>query len=210
MFTAENKIRKIEGRHHLSLIKKEKWFNTFQQFKTMIDGVHLAWFAPDGEEYAAPPYNCRCHSICKSSCDCAECLKLFRACTDVEEAVKEVFEGKILVETLLQSQSDLKTGDVLCDLYLTSSWGWRGVIDEPFVVLETVYETLDRLDMQFADHHFESDIDSAAYNRYYYSPSFFDIDMSSWDQLDRDSCCTWWHVSFGLFSNSIWRIILKY
>jgi hypothetical protein len=41
----------------------------------------------------------------------------------VEEAVKEVFEGKKLIETLLQSQSYLKAEDVLCDRYLTSSWG---------------------------------------------------------------------------------------
>jgi len=160
----------------------------------MIDGVQLAWFAPGGEEYAAPPHNCRCHSICQSFCECADCRTLFWVWTDVEEAVKEVFEGKKLIETLLQSQSYLKAEDVLCDRYLTSSWGWRGVIDKPFVVLKTVYETLDRLDMQFADDHFESHIDSGSSNRYYCSPSSFDFDMSSWDQLDADPCCTWWHV----------------
>jgi hypothetical protein len=158
----------------------------------MMDGVQLAWIAPDGEEYAAPLHNCRCHPICQFF----DCLNLFRVCTDVEEAVKEVFEGKKLIETLLQSQrqSYLKAEDVLCDRYLTSSWGWRGVIDKPFVVLKTVYETLDRLDMQFADDHFESHIYSGSSNRYYCSPSSFDFDMSSWDQLDTDPCCTWWHV----------------
>jgi hypothetical protein len=119
----------------------------------------------------------------------------------VEEALKEVFEGKKMVETLLQSQSNLKVEGVLCNHYLTSSWGWKGLVDKPFVVLETVYEILDRLDMQFADNHFESHIDSVASNSYYYSPSSFEFDMSSWDQLESDTYSTWGLVRFVMFSN---------
>ncbi len=119
----------------------------------------------------------------------------------MEEALKEVFEWKKKIETLLQSRSNLKVEGVFCNHYLTSSWGWTGVVDKPFVVLETVYETLDRLDMQFADDHFESHIDSDASNNYYFSPSPFNFDVSSWDQLDSDTYSTWGQVRFVMFSN---------
>jgi hypothetical protein len=155
-------------------------------------------------EVNAPPYNCCCHSICKSSCECVDCGKLLNAWSDVEEAVKEVFETKKMLEMLLLSRGDLKAESVFLDHYLTSSWGWRGVLDEPFNVLETLSEILDRLDMQFADDHFESDIDSVKYHRHYHSPSHFDFDISSWDQLDGDPCCVWYHVRFGMFYNSMW------
>ena len=163
----------------------------------------------------APPYNCRCRSLCGSFCECSDgdARKLYSVTTDVEEAVKEVFQGKKFVETLLQSRSDHKAEGVLCDLYLTSSWGWRGVVDKPFAVLETAFETLDRLDMQFADDHFESDI-RGGQGYYMYGPKFsFDIDfswddcsswdVSSWELVERDTCQTWWHVRLGLLSNSI-------
>jgi hypothetical protein len=119
----------------------------------------------------------------------------------VEEALKEVFEGKKMVETLLQSQSNLKVEGLLCNHYLTSSWGWRGVVDKPLVVLETLYETLDRLDQQFADGHFESHINSGANNSYYFTPSLFNFDVSSWDQLERDPYSTWSQVRLGMFLN---------
>jgi hypothetical protein len=122
----------------------------------------------------------------------------------VQEAVKEVFEMKKMVATLLQSRCDVKAKSVFLDHYLTSSWGWRRVLDEPFNVLETLSEILDRLDMQFADDHFESDIYTVKYHSHYYSPSNFDFDISSWDQLDRDPCCVWYHVRFGMFYNSMW------
>ncbi len=83
-------------------------------------------------EVNAPPYNCCCHSICKSSCECVDCGKLLNAWSDVEEAVKEVFETKKMLEMLLLSRGDLKAESVFLDHYLTSSWGWRGVLDEPF------------------------------------------------------------------------------
>jgi len=89
----------------------------------MTDGARPAWSASDVEVFAGPRYYCHCHSICKSSCECADCLKLFRGWTDVEEALKEVFEGKKMVETLLQCRSNLKVEGVLCDHYLSSSWG---------------------------------------------------------------------------------------
>ena len=104
-----------------------------------------------------------------------------------------------MVETLLQSQSNLKVEGLLYNHYLTSSWGWRGVVDKPFVVLETVYETLDRLDMQFADDHFESHIDLKTSNHYYFSPSPVNFDVSSWDQLNSDTYSIWGQVRFEMF-----------
>jgi len=122
----------------------------------------------------------------------------------VQEAVKEVFEMKKMVTTLLQSCGDVKAESVFSDHYLISSWGWKGVLEEPFVVLENLSEILDRLEMQLTDDHFESDIDSVKQNRYDYSPSHFNCDISSWDQLDRDPCCVWYHVRFTMFYNSMW------
>ena len=167
------------------------------------------------DEYAAQPYKCPCQSICRSFCECANCdaHKLYSVSTDVEEAVKEIFERKILIEILVQSRSNLKVEGVLCDRYLTSSWGWRGVVDKVFAVLETAYETLDRLNMQFAGDHFESDIAGGqGYHSYNHSSDydggfFWDgcsWDVSSWDRVERDRCCRWWRVRFVLFSNSIW------
>jgi len=165
---------------------------------------------------APVPYNCRCRSLCGSVCECSDCdaRKLYSVTTDVEEAVKEVLQGKEFIEKLLQSRSDHKAQGVLCDLYLTSSWGWRGLADKPFAALEAAFETLDRFDMQFADDHFESDIGGS--QGYYNYGGIFSYDMdfswddyegsswdvSSWDRVDR--CQTWGMVRFGLFSDSIY------